>query len=59
MLGKSVGVKMMESFVVNIVSCFHSPKTGEEESKLLHEHNPKSTAYKTINGQLKFFTNGR
>ena len=30
-----VGVKMAESFAANTVSCFRSPKTGEEEPKLL------------------------
>ena len=42
-----VVVKMAESFAVNIKSCFCSPKTGEEESKLLQGSIPKSTAYKT------------
>ena len=42
-----VGVKMAESFAANTVSRFRSPKTGEEESKLLKGSIPKSTAYKT------------
>ena len=41
------GVKMTESFATNTVSRFRCPKTGEEESKLLQESIPKSTAYKT------------
>ena len=40
-------VKMAESFAANTVSLFRSPKTGEEESKLLEGSIPKSTAYKT------------
>ena len=40
-------VKMAESFATNTVSRFRSPKTGEEESKLLQGSIPKSTAYKT------------
>ena len=40
-------VKMAESFAANTVSLFRSPKTGEEESKLLEASIPKSTAYKT------------
>ena len=42
-----VVVKMAESFAANTVSRFSSPKTGEEESKLLQGSIPKSTAYKT------------
>ena len=42
-----VVVKMAESFATNTVSRFRSPKTGEEESKLLQRSIPKSTAYKT------------
>ena len=42
-----VVVKMAESFAANTVSRFRSPKTGEEESKLLQGSIPKSTAYKT------------
>ena len=42
-----VVVKMVESFAANTVSHFRSPKTGEEESKLLEGSIPKSTAYKT------------
>ena len=42
-----VGVKMAESFAANTESRFRSPKTGEEESKLLKGSIPKSTAYKT------------
>lgn len=42
-----VVVKMAESLAANTVSCFCSPKTGEEESKLLQGSIPKSTAYKT------------
>ena len=42
-----VVVKMAESFATNTVSRFRSPKTGEEESKLLQGSIPKSTAYKT------------
>ena len=38
---------MVESFAANIVSRFRSPKTGEEESKLLQRSIPKSTASKT------------
>ena len=41
-----VGVKMAESFAANTVSRFRSPKTGQEESKLLQGSIPKSTAYK-------------
>ena len=26
-----VGEKLVESFAANIISCFHSPKTGEKE----------------------------
>ena len=40
-----VVVKMAESFAANIVSRFRSPKTGEEESKMLEGSIPKSTAY--------------
>ena len=42
-----VGVKMAESFAANTESRFRSPKTGEEESKLLKGSIPKSTAYRT------------
>ena len=42
-----VGVKMAESFAANTESCFRSPKTGKEESKLLKGSIPKSTAYRT------------
>jgi len=42
-----VVVKMAESFAANTKSRFRSPKTGEQESKLLQESIPKSTAYKT------------
>ena len=42
-----VVVKMAESFAANTASRFRSPKTGEEESKLLQGSIPKSTAYKT------------
>ena len=38
-----VVVKMAESFATNTVSRFRSPKTGEEESKLLQGSIPKST----------------
>ena len=40
-------VKMAESFAANNESRFHSPKSGEEESRLLQGSIPKSTAYKT------------
>ena len=36
-----VVVKMAESFAANTVSHFRSPKTGEEESKLLEGSIPK------------------
>ena len=39
-----VVVKMAESVAANTVSRFRSPKTGEEESKLLQGSIPKSTA---------------
>lgn len=39
-----VVVKMTESFAMNTVSHLHSPKTGEEESKLLQGSIPKSTS---------------
>ena len=42
-----VVVKMAESYVANTESRFYSPKTGEEESKLLQGSIPKSTTYKT------------
>ena len=42
-----VVVKMVESFAANTVSRFRSPKTGEEQSKLLQGSIPKSIAYKT------------
>ena len=45
-----VVVKIAQSFAANTVSPFRSPKTGEEESKLLQEK---------PNGRLKLFTNGR
>ena len=38
---------MVESFAGNSVSHFHSPQTGEEESKLLQRSISKSTTYKT------------
>ena len=38
---------MAESFAANNESCLRSPKTGEEEPKLLQGSIPKSTAYKT------------
>ena len=41
------GVKMTESFTSNTVRSSCCPKTGEEESNLLQEGIPKSTAYKT------------
>ena len=41
-----VVVNMAESFAANTVSRFRSPKTGEEESKMLEGSIPKSTAYK-------------
>ena len=53
-----VRVKMAESFAANTESRFRSPKTGEEESKLLKGSIPKSTAYRT-KWRFKFFTNGR
>ena len=40
-------VKMAESFAANNENRFHSPKTGEEESRLLQGSIPKSIAYKT------------
>mgnify|MGYP001800122500 CR=1 FL=1 len=42
-----VVVKMAESFAANTENRFCSPKTGEEESKLLQRSIPTSTAYKT------------
>ena len=42
-----VVVKMAESFAANNESGFRSPKTGEDESKLLQGSILKSTAYKT------------
>ena len=42
-----VGVKMAESVAANAESRFRSPKTWEEESKLLKGSIRKSTAYKT------------
>ena len=42
-----VVAKMAESFAANTESRFRSPKTGEEESKLLEDSIPKLTAYKT------------
>ena len=53
-----VGVKIAESFAANTESRFRSPKTWEEESKLLKRSIPKSTAYKT-KWAIKSFTNGR
>ena len=53
-----VGVKMAESFAANTESRFRSPKTGEEESKLLKGSIPKSTAFTKPNGRFKCFTNG-
>ena len=50
----NVVVKMAESFAANNESRFRSPKTGEEESKLLLGSIPKSTAYKT-KWAIKFF----
>ena len=41
-----VVVNMAESFAASTVSRFRSPKTGEEESKMLEGSIPKSTAYK-------------
>ena len=49
-----VVVKMAESFAANNESRFRSPKTGEEESKLLQGSIPKSTAYKT-KWEIKIF----
>ena len=49
-----VVVKMAESFAANNESRFRSPKTGEEESKLLKGSIPKATAYKT-KWAIKFF----
>ena len=49
---------MAEPFAVNTESRLRSPKTGEEESKLLKGSIPKSTAYRT-KWRFKFFTNGR
>ena len=42
-----VVVKMVQSFAANNESRFRSPKTGEEESKLLQGSIPKSTPYKS------------
>ena len=55
-----VAVKMALSFATNTVSRFRSPKTGEEESKLLDGSSPKSTAYKA-KWPIKIFhhANGR
>ena len=55
-----VVVKMAQSFAANTVSRFRSPKTGEEESKLLDGSSPKLTAYKT-KWAIKIFhhANGR
>ena len=44
---KSCGSEDAESFAANNESRFRSPKTGEEESKLMHGSIPKSTAYKS------------
>ena len=41
-----VVLKMAESFAANNENRLHSPKTGEEESKLLQGSILKSTAYK-------------
>ena len=41
------GVKTAESFAENTESRFCSPKTREQEAKLLQGSIPKSTAYKT------------
>ncbi|XP_068681836.1 zinc finger MYM-type protein 2-like [Montipora foliosa] len=41
-----VVVKMAESFAANTVSRFRSPKTGEEDTKMLEGSIPKSTAYR-------------
>ena len=49
-----VVAKMAESFAANKEIRFRSPKTGEEESKLLQGSILKSTAYKT-NWALKIF----
>ena len=49
-----VVVKMAESFAANNESRLRSPKTGEEESKLLQRSIPNSIAYKT-NWAIKFF----
>jgi len=38
---------MAESFAANTESCFRSPKTGQQESKLPQGRISKSTAYKT------------
>ena len=46
-------VKMAESFAANNESRFRSPKTGEEESKLLQGSIP-TTSYKT-KWAIKFF----
>ena len=46
-----VGVKMAESVAANAERRFRSPKTWEEESKLLKGSIRKSTAYKTKWGQ--------
>ena len=53
-----VGVKMAESFAANTESRFRSPKTGEEESKLLKGSILKSIALTKPNGRFKFLTNG-
>ena len=45
---------MAESFAANTENRFRSPKTGEEESKLLKGSIPKSTAYKNQMGDLNF-----
>jgi len=42
-----VVVKIVEPLAANTESRFRSPKSGEQESKLLQESIPKSTAYKT------------
>ena len=49
-----VVVKMAESFAANNESRLRSPKTGEEESKLLQGSIPNSIAYKT-NWAIKIF----
>ena len=50
-----VVVKMAESSAANTVSSCHSPKTGEEESKLLQGSILKSAAYK-MKWAIKIFS---